>query len=1019
MSLVIVHLSDLHINMGKNADIINAKSQSFYNACSSIIAKNDTVLLVITGDIADTGDAKEYYIAKKVINGFYEYIKSQHEKVNMCFFATPGNHDCDFSLGDIVRQRLMQTINKSSPCVEQEIVDIICRPQLNYEQFAEEMNTNIKNHLGHKYILKFENQSIGILLINSAWLSTKQEKYGELSIPIEMLPDSGAKDVDFTISLQHHPFQWLHPENSISLQKYFRSCIDLSIFGHEHIIDDETSSGNQWSFKKLKGHEFQNRSGGYEGGFAVYKLSSQLARISTFEYFWSEKDHAFDLVNETVNQELSKNKRDNRHFKLKKSSESFLNDLGLALQHPKKEILYLDDVFCWPTLEVHEMDQTKSNVKIRINNDVPDYLSKQKTVLIDGGTLHGKTSLAKMFFKYQYARENISIWFDWKLITKYEIDSIKKRFDKCFLEQYETNKVEPFRQLPKDKKTIIIDDFDCMDIGEEKRKVLFDAIQDYFGCTLLLTSSSMSFPYLWRELKDYSLVMMRILPLGNVKRSELIRKWYILDDASFEAQGVEVDVKVNRAREVIDRILGDGSGLLPASPFNILGTLQNIESVAAIGSQASKFGYIYESLIRKNFERIPENYRELLMELSTHLAYKLYQKKKLIIARSELEKLIDDFKTKFRITLDNNIALSSLCNARIFSFDKLNNYQFAYTYFYYYFVGKFFAQNIAKPEIKKQIEYISSRLYVEAYGNIMLFVCHFTNEESVIEELLLNAYCIYDDVDEFKFDQHKDVVERLNNLVENQLRIKPVGNEEDVKKQKHDELVRRDGLGINDGSERITDESCFEETSSEQKITQFLNAIKTISVLGQIVYNYPGKITGAKKEEIISETHSLGLRTIQMLMDTLGFFEEGLIESYVEYVRKNKKEVLEADIANKVSFMVMSSIALFTQGILFSIARLLGNDLLYEVDKEVLTKSGSISGKLILTEIEMNHINRVMFQDYIEYYKELKESKNTFAASILRYSVADFLSNNSCGHDLRDKLCAAFQLDKKAVLHIS
>jgi len=1019
MSLVIVHLSDLHINLEKNADIINTKKQPFYNACSSIISKNDTVLFMITGDIADTGNTKEYTIAKKIVNEFYEHIKSQHENVSMCFFATPGNHDCDFSLNDIVRQRLMQTINQNAPCVEQEIIDIICKPQFNYEQFSDEMKTNIKNHLGHKYVLKFENKSIGIILINSAWLSTKQEKYGELSIPVEFLPDPNSKDADFNISLQHHPFHWLNPDNSALLQKYYRSCIDLSIFGHEHVIDDESSSGNQWSFRKLKGHEFQNRNEGYEGGFAVYKLSNQLSNISIFEYLWSEKDNAFDLVNESHNQELKKNDRDNRLFRLKKSSVTYLNDLGLALQHPKKEIIYLDDLYCWPTLELYEMDQTKNKVKVRINNDVPDYLSKQKTVIIDGGTLHGKTSLAKMFFKHQYASGNISIWFDWRSINKFEIESIKKRFERSFLDQYETNKAEHFRQLPKENRTIIIDDFDCMDIGEEKRKVLFDAIQDYFGCALYLTSSSMSFPYLWRELKEYSLVMMRILPLGNVKRNELIRKWYVLDESSVEAQGAEVDTKVNRAREVVDRILGDGSGLLPASPFNILGTLQNIESVAAIGSQASKFGYIYESLIRKNFERIPENYRELLMELSTHLAYMLYQKKKLIIARSELEKLIDDFKVKFRITLDNNIALSSLCNARIFSFDKLNNYQFTYTYFYYYFVGKFFAQNIAKPDVKKQIEYISSRLYVEAYGNIMLFVCHFTNEESVIEELLLNAYCMYDDVDEFKFDQHKEVVERLNTLVENQLRMKPVGNEEDVKNQKHEELVRRDGLGINDGSERVVDESCFEETSSELKITQFFNALKTINVLGQIVYNYPGKITGTKKEEIINETHSLGLRTIQMLMDTLGFFEEGLIESYVEYVRKNKKEILEADIASKVSFMVMSSIAMFTQGILFSIARLLGNDLLYEVDKEVLTKNDSISGKLILTEIELNIINRVTFQDYIEYYKQLNESKNAFAASILRYSIAEFLSNNSCGHDLRDKLCAAFKLDKKAVLHIS
>ena len=91
MKLTILHLSDIHIH--NSSDPILEQAHTIASACFTQARESDACLIIVTGDIAYSGEKQQYDEADL----FFNLIKEELQKEGCSFvdiITVPGNHDC-------------------------------------------------------------------------------------------------------------------------------------------------------------------------------------------------------------------------------------------------------------------------------------------------------------------------------------------------------------------------------------------------------------------------------------------------------------------------------------------------------------------------------------------------------------------------------------------------------------------------------------------------------------------------------------------------------------------------------------------------------------------------------------------------------------------------------------------------------------------------------------------------------------------------------------------------------------
>ena len=130
MRITICHLSDIHFAI--NGNTILEKQEKLCNAILQDALKKDIIIFIVSGDIAQSGQANEYEIAYNFFTEIQEYLEMKKE-IRVLFFFAPGNHDCDFSDDqknkddDLRREKV---INEREKITEDELsyyIDALCQ----------------------------------------------------------------------------------------------------------------------------------------------------------------------------------------------------------------------------------------------------------------------------------------------------------------------------------------------------------------------------------------------------------------------------------------------------------------------------------------------------------------------------------------------------------------------------------------------------------------------------------------------------------------------------------------------------------------------------------------------------------------------------------------------------------------------------------------------------------------------------------------------------------------------------
>jgi len=607
--------------------------------------------------------------------------------------------------------------------------------------------------------------------------------------------------------------------------------------------------------------------------------------------------------------------------------------------------------------------------------------------------------------------------------TSSSTSSIKDTIEEKYIKQYSSDLLEDFRQLPIEEKAVIIDNFDYIKNNNNRRSVVLDYLAEQFGRIIIFLSSDIELTTiiqstLIRSFESFN--YFELLPFGNRKRRQLISKWYQLEN--HDQTEDEINARIEKAENGINSFIGNGAAFIPAIPMFVLSTLQNIDAQKATYDNA-RFSYLYESLIKSSIAKSTAGDYDtgrFDMDASalSFLAYKMLRNKKTSFTHAQLNDSVDFMNNEYILTESSDSLLRRMTSAKIIYKDTSEGevYRFKYPYIFYYFAGMYIAEHLKDEDVKTQVEYMSSRLYNETYGNVMIFVCHFANSKEVIDNILLNAYSTFESNNEFEFTKTNPVFDEIKESL-NMIVPKTIADNSEIPKNQEESLKRKDEAGITDGRMKKEEEYIDDEVvEKEKEMAEVASAFKTMEVLGQILKNYPTKVVGQDKLDIIDEIHRLGMRSVGVLVNSMIEYKSVLVDYVYDQIKRDNKAVRKEDVIQSVQKFINALVSGTARSMIHQVAKTLDNEHLLEAATISLSNNTSISAKLVLLDLKLNCLKKCDYNEIRELRKAFTDSNELFALSTLDSIVGYYLNYNKCDVKLKSKLCSLCGFSEQKVL---
>lgn len=182
MTAVLLHLSDIHIKTPQ--DPILSRSNDIAACVFSYLPLASHVFVVVSGDIAYSGEASQFSLATEFLSDIRHAIE-QEAQVPVTFITTPGNHDCDFNLNTSTRKILVEHITGDNPPgdIDKSIIDTCTEIQKAFFSFRENLEANNEasgDKLWRTSEYDVDGQMLAFECLNVSWISKLKEDPGRL-----------------------------------------------------------------------------------------------------------------------------------------------------------------------------------------------------------------------------------------------------------------------------------------------------------------------------------------------------------------------------------------------------------------------------------------------------------------------------------------------------------------------------------------------------------------------------------------------------------------------------------------------------------------------------------------------------------------------------------------------------------------------------------------------------------------------------------------------------------------------
>lgn len=995
MRVALVQLSDIHFQATSN--IIVSRVEKLVAAMRPVLQQVEACIFAVTGDVANSGDPREYEIAAEFFTKLKEAVKESDE-MRVEFVFIPGNHDCNFRSAGEVRSALLDTLHQKIETLDPsgEIVQQVVGVHDDFFAFESRLlvkaETPKKERLRYHTRISIGQTKVGLDCYNSAWMSRMNEQEGTLLFPAPLLGTDHTDDEtdDIRICLLHHRDNWFESANARLLREHLDSYADIVLTGHEHISDTYKKTkldgaGAQY----LEGAVLQDAKSPGNSGFNVLELDSKEGlRISSFR--WSGQRYSAETTSAWAPFERN---RGRGQFQISASFMKALRDPGAGFLHPTRPDVALDDLFVYPDLmrkSFKKVVKSESPARVVLGQDVVDFVATSKNVMISGPDDSGRSSLARtLYLDLRHRYKLIPVLLNGEDIHGKNLEaSFRREIEKALRVQYCGDVTEAYPQLERSRNVLIIDDWHKLKYGEVGQRALLQQAENRFGHVVCFADDVFAVDQLAgggaKPFRDYEICEIR--EFGHLRRNELIRKWYSLG-ADYTETDADIVHSISAIETTVNTLLG--KNLLPAYPVIVLAILQSYSTGRTANSSAGSYGQMYEALITAALASVSKKAVDLGTKYTyiSRMAYYAFQTQAKELGPSALGQIHRSYYQQYKINLDLEEMTEQLVRAQILS--RANgSVRFKYKYIYCYFVAKYFQDNIANLEgegdLRNQLRDIADKVYLEDYANIIIFYVYLTKDRGFIEHLLANANRVYREQEPCDLSSHVEFVNRIG--TQNARLELPSA---DVEKNREEVLRRRDAEEDNQSIEEKHPEAIKYEDSLPD-IVKIHIALKNLRILGQIVRNFPGALRADLKVDLAFGTYQLGLRTMRgILLIAESNIEE--LRTYIGRVIQEKRAVDDPQELGKEADKVIVSLTRDVAfGMIKRISHAVGLEELAETYREILERDGArLPVRVIDYAIKLDHFARFPKSELENIVEQVQ--RNPFSLRLLRDLTADYL----------------------------
>ncbi|WP_017732750.1 TIR domain-containing protein [Nafulsella turpanensis] len=698
--------------------------------------------------------------------------------------------------------------------------------------------------------------------------------------------------------------------------------------------------------------------------------------------FEDQNDGWLDVV--TWLKKLCQRVRRIRDLKLTEDFNGFLKSADiLSKSHSNKEILELNDIFVFPKLDKtnDEGDSEKYDSEL-LKHDILEF----GKILIAGENQSGRTTLCKVLFGLYRSLDYVPVYLDDE--NKYLGNPITK-LEKAFEKQYSGasyNEIESDRLVP------IVDNFHFAKSQEKyveqykafKNQVLI--VDDIFSLSIKNET----------HLREYSQFLIR--EFSPVERDEVIRKWIQVKEATnILINPNHLFQSLDEKTELIENSLGVlfGKGIMPSYPFFILSLLAAQETNKPLDQDITSQGHCYQALIylylRKEGVRTSEY--DIYLNFLTELAYRMHTKDSDQLTNDEFQEFILYYNSNFNLPIPLDKLLSTLSSVNICKYDSLNHYSFCYIYIYYFFVAKYYAENINTNQ--QSISRMLGNLHKDENAYITIFMAHHSKSNYLLDELILNAEILFSSYGPASlnstelsfFDKHeekiikavlptyKDSPDEVRKVI-----LKERAEEEDIRKTAPVEAQSPEG-----------------SAESNEIATEIRRSIKTVEVMGIVIKNRAGSLDLKTLEYIFEQGLKVHLRILSSFFEIIR--EEEFEDEFVKFITERLNHIikdLEKEQGKEISLDKIEKIArnIFwnlnfgvVYGFITKAIHSLGSSNLMRVSESVSKKENTPSSFIVHHGISMWYGKSLKINEISERLNN--DGFSTTASRLMRYKVVE------------------------------
>ena len=984
MRLLLVQLSDIHIKGSE--DHVLGKVAKIADAVRNLEYDLDGCSVIISGDTAFSGSEEQYLLAMDFVAELKESL-GKHLKMpgGVGCVVVPGNHDCDFSGVTGVRDTIMASIDRDPHHeVSEEYAEICTGVQkncLDYVEAVDDDHLSKDTDLYYEYTFEFGPKKVLFRCYNTAWVSKLHEEPSQLFFPLGGI--AGEKEgFDVVVSVFHHPYNWFSPEHARAFRNHVEGSSDIILTGHEHVHARYTRTSAGETNEYIEGGVLQDSGAPSTSNFNALVLDLDTKKQRFYHLAWDgevyapSSDLGDDWEDFQANRLLTR-----KEFELNEEFESHLEDQEAKLTHSTRGTLRLSDVFVSPDLRrVTEKGDTFGLIK---GDEVLERVLEQQNLVIAGPEKSGRTSFAKALFKEYRAKGFVPVMVNGATFRARYDDGLYKSIYKLFEQQYSAERLGKYRQLENSRRVIIFDDFDRVEINKKGKQRIYSLLRRFSDRVVLLVDD-----LTWQigemvegEADDHSLAALplyRIQEFGHARRDALIERWF-LPKSNFTESDANLAHQVKEVHRTLNTVLG--KNFVPSFPVFILAVLQAQDQAREVDTRASTYGYFYEIFVKTRLaamsKRVAYNTKNAYLGF---LAMHMFVASSQELSREELKEVHRRYEDLYDLDLQFDYLLEELVQADVLG--KVGaTYGFKFEYMYYYFVASHIQSHMHLPEVRDHISAMSDRLYVEEYANILLFLAHLSGDPYIVEQMLAKARTLYDE--HFPAELERDVafINDLSRAVH-----EAVYYERDTNAARKESLERMDEDEQED-TETQNDALDFDDPSEAEAdpILRLTIAFKTMQIVGQVLKNFYGSITGNVKTEIAKECYRLGLRCLTEMFEIMEGHREELLQAIVEELRSEHPNETSAELIKRASKTVAGMAHVISYGFIRRISHSVGQQELMQTYRRVQEEEGSVAVALINASIQLDHTVEFPEAEVAELNARLEN--NPFAASLLRHLV--------------------------------